>query len=231
MRAIPPPPRAAGGLRSGAANPVAVAATQEALYQAHDLELSWSEASLPERERTEHVHRLHPYLGESNPQSSRRCSPATRLPVPHSRPVRQSGTTLVQLLESGHDATGIDVAAFNGPCVGQDAARYNLESPSIRIRVPTYFGLFDPRPCFSSEHHKLRASLVRSGNSRRAARSSGFLDRGVRVRRRAADRGARAGGDVWDLGLGPRTSTSTSHASRESTPTRRLKQQAGVLDS
>ena len=28
-----------------------MAATQEALYQAHDLELSWSEASLPERER------------------------------------------------------------------------------------------------------------------------------------------------------------------------------------
>ena len=27
----------------------AVAATQEALYRAHDLELSWSEATLPER--------------------------------------------------------------------------------------------------------------------------------------------------------------------------------------
>ena len=45
-----------------------VAATQEALYRAHDLELSWSEASLPERERTKHVHRLHPYLGKFIPQ-------------------------------------------------------------------------------------------------------------------------------------------------------------------
>ena len=45
-----------------------MAATQEALYQEHDLELSWSEASLPERERTKHVHRLHPYLGKFIPQ-------------------------------------------------------------------------------------------------------------------------------------------------------------------
>jgi hypothetical protein len=30
--------------------------------------LSWSEADLPERERTKHVHRLHPYLGKFVPQ-------------------------------------------------------------------------------------------------------------------------------------------------------------------
>ena len=33
-----------------------------------DLDLSWSEAQLPERERTKHVHRLHPYLGKVIPQ-------------------------------------------------------------------------------------------------------------------------------------------------------------------
>ena len=33
-----------------------------------DLELSWSERDLPERERTKHVHRLHPYLGKFVPQ-------------------------------------------------------------------------------------------------------------------------------------------------------------------
>ena len=32
--------------------------TQAALYEEIDLELSWSEAELPERERTKHVHRL-----------------------------------------------------------------------------------------------------------------------------------------------------------------------------
>ena len=45
-----------------------MAATQEALYGELDLELSWSEQQLPERERTKHVHRLHPYLGKFVPQ-------------------------------------------------------------------------------------------------------------------------------------------------------------------
>jgi hypothetical protein len=45
-----------------------VAPTQEALYRDLDLELSWSERELPERERTKHVHRLHPYLGKFIPQ-------------------------------------------------------------------------------------------------------------------------------------------------------------------
>ena len=45
-----------------------MAATQEALYGRIDLALSWSEADLPERERTKHVHRLHPYLGKFVPQ-------------------------------------------------------------------------------------------------------------------------------------------------------------------
>jgi hypothetical protein len=37
-----------------------VAPTQDALYADIDLALSWSERDLPERERTKHVHRLHP---------------------------------------------------------------------------------------------------------------------------------------------------------------------------
>ncbi len=32
------------------------------------LNLNWSERDLPERERTKHVHRLHPYLGKFIPQ-------------------------------------------------------------------------------------------------------------------------------------------------------------------
>src|SRR5437879_9018695 len=45
-----------------------MAPTQDALYADIDLELSWSERDLPERERTKHVHRLHPYLGKFVPQ-------------------------------------------------------------------------------------------------------------------------------------------------------------------
>jgi hypothetical protein len=91
-----------------------VAATQEELYAAIDLELSWSERDLPERERTKHVHRLHPYLGKFIPQLAevllRRYLPRGGRVLD---PFAGSGTTLVQALESGLDATGIDVAAFN----------------------------------------------------------------------------------------------------------------------
>ena len=33
-----------------------------------ELNLNWRERDLPERERTKHVHRLHPYLGKFIPQ-------------------------------------------------------------------------------------------------------------------------------------------------------------------
>ena len=48
-----------------------MAVSQETLYRelgSVDPELSWSEQELPERERTKHVHRLHPYLGKFVPQ-------------------------------------------------------------------------------------------------------------------------------------------------------------------
>ena len=57
-----------------------------------DLELSWSERDLPERERTKHVHRLHPYLGKFIPQLVEvllaRYVAARR---PRARPVRRLG--------------------------------------------------------------------------------------------------------------------------------------------
>jgi len=104
-----------------------VAPTQEALYRDIDLELSWSESELPERERTKHVHRLHPYLGKFIPQL------VEVLLARHFRPGRHvldpfagSGTTLVQALESGMAATGIDVAAFNCLLMSVKTRRYNL---------------------------------------------------------------------------------------------------------
>ncbi len=91
-----------------------MAATQEALYGELDLALSWSEADLPERERTKHVHRLHPYLGKFVPQL---VEALLERHVPRGGrvldPFAGSGTTLVQALESGYDAHGADVAGFN----------------------------------------------------------------------------------------------------------------------
>ena len=93
-----------------------MAPTQAVLYRelSDDLHLSWSERELPERERTKHVHRLHPYLGKFVPQLveallGRYVRPGGRVLDPFAG----SGTTLVQCLESGYDAVGVDVAAFN----------------------------------------------------------------------------------------------------------------------
>ena len=104
-----------------------MAPTQDALYAEIDLELSWSERDLPERERTKHVHRLHPYLGKFIPQLAevllRRYAPRGGCVLD---PFAGSGTTLVQALESGLDATGLDVAAFNALLVRVKTERYNL---------------------------------------------------------------------------------------------------------
>ncbi|HEY3962605.1 MAG TPA: DNA methyltransferase [Gaiellaceae bacterium] len=104
-----------------------MSATQEQLYAGLDLDLSWSERDLPERERTKHVHRLHPYLGKFIPQLVeellRRHVPAGGRVLD---PFAGSGTTLVQALESGHDSVGIDIAAFNCLLMRVKTADYNL---------------------------------------------------------------------------------------------------------
>jgi DNA modification methylase len=103
-----------------------VARTQDALYAEIDLELSWSERELPERERTKHVNRLHPYHGKFVPQLVETLL-ARYVPVEGRvlDPFAGSGTTLVQSLESGYDATGVDVASFNCLLIRVKTARYN----------------------------------------------------------------------------------------------------------
>ena len=106
-----------------------MARTQAAIYDelaVADLQLSWSEKELPERERTKHVHRLHPYLGKFIPQLVERLLERYVRPGGHVLdPFAGSGTALVQALESGYDATGVDVAAFNALLMRVKTARYN----------------------------------------------------------------------------------------------------------
>ena len=79
-----------------------MASTQDALYSEIDLDLSWSERDLPERERTKHVHRLHPYLGKFIPQLVETLLERYVVRGGHVLdPFAGSGTTLVQALESG----------------------------------------------------------------------------------------------------------------------------------
>jgi DNA methylase len=104
-----------------------VAATQEALYAGLDLELSWSERDLPERERTRHVHRLHPYLGKFIPQLvATLLDRYVRVGGRVLDPFAGSGTTLVQSLESNRSAVGADIAAFNCLLMRVKTRRYNL---------------------------------------------------------------------------------------------------------
>ncbi len=79
-----------------------------------DINLNWRESDLPERVRTKHVHRLHPYLGKFIPQLvevfvRKYFTPGQTILDPFAG----SGTTLVQANELGINAVGYDVSAFN----------------------------------------------------------------------------------------------------------------------
>jgi hypothetical protein len=112
-----------------------VAVTQDELYATLDLDLSWSEAELPERERTKHVHRLHPYHGKFIPQLVEALLDRYLEPGEHVLdPFAGSGTTLVQALESGLDATGVDIAAFNCLLMHVKTAPYDLAELGEELR-------------------------------------------------------------------------------------------------
>lgn len=91
-----------------------------------DLELSWSEADLPERERTKHVHRLHPYLGKFVPQLveiflNRHFSEDSVILDPFAG----SGTTLVECSTFGCRSVGVDISAFNALLCRVKTAQFN----------------------------------------------------------------------------------------------------------
>lgn len=78
------------------------------------LNLNWREKDLPEKERTKHVHRLHPYLGKFIPQLveiflRKYFQPGQTVLDPFCG----SGTTLIQANELGINAVGYDISAFN----------------------------------------------------------------------------------------------------------------------
>ena len=106
-----------------------MASTQTQLYREIDLELSWSEAELPERERTKHVHRLHPYLGKFVPQLAETF--LRRYARPGDvvwDPFAGSGTTLVEACAFGARSAGCDVSAFNCLLAAAKTARYDRDA-------------------------------------------------------------------------------------------------------
>lgn len=82
---------------------------------------------VPERERTRHVHRLHPYLGKFIPQLvgyflSRYFGRGELVLDPFSG----SGTTLVEASERGIDSIGVDVSEFNVMVSRVKLAEYHI---------------------------------------------------------------------------------------------------------
>jgi hypothetical protein len=107
-------------------------ATQEDVYAGLgapglDRELSWAEHELKERERTKHVHRLHPYLGKFVPQLVEVC--LQRHVAPGGRvldPFAGSGTTLVECAAFGAHSAGADISAFNALLARVKTGRHDL---------------------------------------------------------------------------------------------------------
>lgn len=88
-----------------------------------------------ERERTKHVHRLHPYLGKFIPQLVewflKRHFKARDLILD---PFAGSGTTLVQANEQEMDVVGIDSSEFNCRIARVKTAAYNIDRVRAEIR-------------------------------------------------------------------------------------------------
>lgn len=126
------------------------------------LNLNWREADLPERERTKHVHRLHPYLGKFIPQLVeiflRKFSPKSVCD-----PFSGSGTTLVEANVLGMDAVGCDISRFNCLITKVKTDRYDVELLSKELRdivgktnLMVDGGLFSNGNGFHTENEYLR---------------------------------------------------------------------------
>jgi len=101
-----------------------------------DPELCWSEKDLPEKERTKHVHRLHPYLGKFVPQLVEIFLKRhfTRESVILD-PFAGSGTTLAECSTYGCDSVGVDISAFNALLCRVKTACYDPDSVDQALRA------------------------------------------------------------------------------------------------
>ena len=119
-----------------------------------ELNLNWREKELPERERTKHVHRLHPYLGKYIPQLVeiflRKYFQSGQTVFD---PFSGSGTTLVQANELGLNAVGSDVSAFNVLLARAKTKRYSI--PLIKREITDILERVKKETSQSGEHPEL----------------------------------------------------------------------------
>lgn len=129
-----------------------------------ELNLNWREQDLPERIRTKHVHRLHPYLGKFVPQLveiflRKYFSPGQTVLDPFAG----SGTTLVQANELGINAIGYDISAFNVLLMRAKTKRYDLKRVRReildileKVRSATQSSVYQPALWSSNDGFKIR---------------------------------------------------------------------------
>ena len=91
-------------------------------------DLSWTESGLPQKERTKHVHGIHPYLGKYIPQLVdyflERYFEKDDCILD---PFVGSGTTLIEANAHSMDSIGIDVSEFNIILCKVKTMRYDLK--------------------------------------------------------------------------------------------------------
>lgn len=129
-----------------------------------ELNLNWREQDLPERIRTKHVHRLHPYLGKFVPQLveiflRKYFRPGQTVLDPFAG----SGTTLVQANELGVNAIGYDISAFNVLLMQAKTKRYDLKRVKReildileKVQFATQSIAYQPTLWSSNEGYKIR---------------------------------------------------------------------------
>ena len=167
-----------------------MAATQEALYGRLDLALSWSEAQLPERERTKHVHRLHPVPRQVRAAARRGAArPLRRSGRTRPRPVRRIGDDARPVARVGPRSRpgSTSRASTACSCASRRAATTSTRSAATssgRTSRP-------PRSSPTGAARRTRRRTSATG-TRRAPRpscsTSASLARPGRVRRRAPRR-------------------------------------------
>jgi hypothetical protein len=123
------------------------------------LNLNWREKDLPERQRTKHVHRLHPYLGKFVPQLVeiflRKYQPSVVCD-----PFSGSGTTLVEAMTLGIDSVGADISEFNCMLTRVKTRSYDLRLLEREINdILTRFAL-EMRPTLFTNGlgHEMRSA-------------------------------------------------------------------------
>ncbi len=88
--------------------------------------LNWREKDLPEKLRTKHVHRLHPYMGKFVPQLAEIFLRKFKPKLVYD-PFCGSGTTMVEARALGIDSIGADISIFNVLLSKAKTDEYDLE--------------------------------------------------------------------------------------------------------